>query len=128
MEHVIKHFTLIDFLGIFSPGAMLVLAVNYYAFDLRGPYDSFFTENSITLSVYFLALSYLCGIMLHQLGAMAEMCFEEEDNVYRSCPYQKEISDAYKKNFHTAFPGDEDGQIRAGRQIFSYVQRVRLMV
>lgn len=125
MEYMAKRFTLIDFLGIFSPGAVLVLAVNYYAFDLRVPYDRFFTENMITLSAYFLAISYLCGSALHQLGAMAERYFKEEKNVYSNCLYQKEIKAAYQKKFHMKFPNDEKGQINAGRQIFSYVQRIR---
>lgn len=46
MEQVAKQFSLIDFLGIALPGAMLVLTVNYYMWDLTIPCIKFFGTNT----------------------------------------------------------------------------------
>ena len=123
MDHVAKQFTLIDFLGVFSPGAIMVFAVNSCILDLKAPYYSFFSDNTVTLSIYFLALSYLFGSALHQLGAMLERFLPQEENVYKTHPYKRAIRIAYARTFKAPFPEGDDNQIKAGRAIFRYVQR-----
>ncbi len=124
MEHLANQFTLIDFFGIFAPGAVFVLACNYYILDMSAPCTKFFGGDIIMLAVYFIALAYLCGNLLHQVGAALEKRIANEVNVYRYLQrWQGLIDMAYKERFNTDFPTDELGQLEAGRDIFHYVQR-----
>lgn len=124
MEHVVKQFTLIDFLGIFASGAVFVLACNYYIMDLTVPCVAFFGNNAVILAAYFIALAYLCGNILHQAGAALESRMASESNVYATIGRQQDrIKKAYKKKFEEEFPVDDAGQIEAGKIVFHYVQR-----
>lgn len=123
MEQVAKQFSLIDFLGIALPGAMLVLTINYYMWDLTTPCIKFFGTNTGTLAVYFVALSYLCGGILHQLGISLECWLPNEKNVFLTHCQQEAIKKAYEQHFSTPFPSDNTSQVEAGREIFHYVQR-----
>lgn len=123
MEQVIKQFSLIDFLGIALPGAALILTVNYYIWDLTTPCIKFFGLNTIVLAVYFVALSYLCGGILHQLGMGIERLLPDEKNVFDSHYQREAIKKVYEQRFDTPFPDDAISQIKAGREIFHHVQR-----
>lgn len=125
MKHVTKQFSLIDFLGIALPGAILALTVNYYVWDLAAPCNDFFGKNAAVLSVYFVALSYLCGSALHQMGIYLEKrLLPNEENVFATHCQQQAIEAAYRRQFLTSFPGDNNNgaQIQAGREIFHHVQ------
>lgn len=125
MEHVAKQFTLIDFLGIFVSGAVFVLACNYYITDLTAPCIAFFGNGTVMLAAYFVALSYLCGNILHQMGAALESRIAVEYNVYASMGHwQTLIRKAYQEEFDEAFPDSQEGQIQAGKSVFHYVQRL----
>ncbi len=119
MEEVLKRFTLIDFIGIFVPGAVMTLALNFYGPDLTTPFDSFFGKNAVMLALYFLALSYLVGSALHQLGAFLErFCrakLGHEDYHGRS-----EIRDAYRRCFYADIPTRPQ---EAWVRILCYLQR-----
>ena len=123
MEQFVKQFSLIDFLGITLPGAILVLAANYYIWDITAPCLRFFGANAAVLSAYFVVLSYLCGCALHQLGIWLEYIFPNEKNVFESLPQKKAVQESYERQFNATFPSDAAAQIQAGRQIFRYVQR-----
>lgn len=124
MEHIAKQFTLIDFLGIFASGAIFVLACNYYILDLTVPCITFFGNNAVMLAAYFIALAYLCGNILHQLGAAVESRMATEINVYATRGRQQSlIRDAYREKLGEEFPDDNAGQIEAGKNVFYYVQR-----
>lgn len=119
MEEVLKRFTLIDFTGIFVPGAVMTLALNFYGLDLTAPFDSFFDENAVMLALYFLALSYLVGSALHQLGAFLErFCgakLGHED--YHGRP---EIQAAYRRCFCADIPASPQ---ETWMRILRYLQR-----
>ena len=123
MEQVVKQFSLIDFLGIDLPGAVLILTINYYICDLTTPCTKFFGSNTVILAVYFVTLSYLCGGILHQLGISIEHLLPDEKNLFDSHRQQEAIKKAYEQRFGTPFPSDTILQIKAGRDIFHHVQR-----
>jgi len=119
MEQVLKRFTLIDFAGIFAPGAVMTLAMNFYGPDLTAPFDRFFGENAVMLALYFLTVSYLMGSALHQLGAWLErwLRVDLEHEKYHAKP---EIREAYRRCFHMEIPTDP---VEAGTRILHYLQR-----
>ena len=119
MEEVLKRFTLIDLLGIFAPGTMMTLALNFYGLDLTAPFNSFFGENAIMLALYFLALSYLVGSALHQLGASLERIpFERPD--HKKYQERAEIKKAYHRCFCVDIPNDSQ---ETWKRILCYTQR-----
>ena len=56
MDEFVKQFTLVDFLGFFAPGAILVLAINEYWFDITGPISKLFGGSIVILTAYFILL------------------------------------------------------------------------
>lgn len=80
MDHFLKSFSVIDFLGIFAPGALVTLAYNYYLGGVTAPFTKFFNDQSITLVIYFVFLSYLVGILLQELSKPLEgiICYERK--------------------------------------------------
>lgn len=122
MKYVIQQFSLTDFLGIALPGGILVLTANYYIWDIEDPCFRFFGHNVAILTAYFVALSYLCGCALHQLGICLEYLLPNEKNVFTSHCQQEAIRESYKRQFHISFPDDTNAQIKAGREIFRHVQ------
>lgn len=119
MDQILKRFTLIDFTGIFAPGAVMTLALNFCGLDLTAPFDSFFGENAVMLALYFLTLSYLMGSALHQLGACLELWLKVdlEHETYHGKP---EIAAAYDRCFHTVIPENTE---EAWARILHYLQR-----
>lgn len=123
MEQITKQLSLVDFLGIALPGAILVLSANYYIGDITAPCVRFFGQNAAILSTYFVVLSYLCGCALHQLGICLEArLLPNEENVFASHCQQEAIREAYRQQFNAPFPDDPAAQIKAGREILHHVQ------
>ena len=124
MEQVAKQFTIIDFLGMLIPGALVVLAVNTCLLDLTFPAKDFFGDNVWVLSAYFIMLSYFFGHGLNQLGMLLEDKIWKVPNMHAKYCVREEIQDTYKKIFHVAtFPENEAEQLKAGQDIFHYVQK-----
>lgn len=131
MEHVVKSFTIIDFLGIFTPGAILVLAFQHYIGGATAPFQSFFGENDAMLAVYFVALSYLCGSLLHQLGSLLEWLISKivsfspklKLNMHEKHWENESVKAAYRTKFASDSPNSAKEKIAAGKEIFHYVQR-----
>lgn len=119
MDELLKRFTLIDFAGIFAPGAVLTLVLNFFGPDLSAPFDSFFGENAVMLAVYFLTISYLLGSALHQLGACLERLWKVNINHKKYCE-APEIRAAYQRCFQMELTGDFP---EAGARIFHYLQQ-----
>lgn len=119
MDEILKRFTLIDFTGIFAPGAIMTLAVNFCVLDLTAPFDSFFGENEVMLALYFLTLSYLVGSALHQLGAWLEHRLKLYLG-HKTWHNSQEIQDAYVRCFHTKIP---ENLKEAWARILHYIQR-----
>lgn len=119
MEQLLKRFTLIDLAGIFTPGAVMTLALNFYGPDLTAPFDRFFGENPVMLALYFLAVSYLMGSALHQLGASLSRVWRVDLEHGKYCA-RPEVRSAYRRCFHTEIPENPKD---AGERIFHYLQR-----
>lgn len=124
MEHVVKSFTLIDFLGIFSPGAVFVLAFQYYIGGATILFESFFGKNDAMLAVYFVALSYLCGNFLHHLGALAEKYFCKK-NMHLQYWENDKVLAAYSSKIDSKLPRSDKEKAEAGKKIYHYIQRER---
>lgn len=133
MERLVGQTTLIDTLGILLPGAVLLLAVNYYGvWDIARPWTTLFGGGDIPMLIYFAGASYLCGSVIHELGAYAERLLARWPlhGVNLHAEYWKEevVQEAYKICFKKEPPvGKEKDlraeQIKAGKEIFSYVQQ-----
>lgn len=68
MDHFLKRFTIIDFLSMFVPGGILVLAWNYYVGGVTEPIRQFFGEQAAAIAVYFVMISYLAGVVLQEVS------------------------------------------------------------
>ena len=143
MEHITEQFTLVDFLGILMPGAIVTLAINTYAWDLTLPAVKFFGRNSLVMAVYFVGTSYFVGHILHQLSLLMEKYIWKVPNMHKKYMTRPEILQAYRKRFSleaspdnspeaesdttnsekTVSEEDEWEMVKAGQNIFHYVQR-----
>ena len=124
MEQVAKQFTIIDFLGILIPGAIVALAVNTCLLDLTLPAKDFFGDNTWLLFVYFVILSYLCGHALNQLAIPLEQKIWKVPNMHANFYERQEVQKAYCTVFQIdVFPDSEIERIKAGQNIFHYVQK-----
>ena len=75
MEHFIKRFTIIDFLSMFIPGGILILALNYYVGDVAAPEKLLFGDNDLILAVYFVMISYITGMVLQEVSKPLESLY-----------------------------------------------------
>ena len=122
MEHITKQFTVIDFLGFLVPGAALTLALQWYYGGMEAPFERFFGEGSPFLAVYFLTLSYLLGIILHEAGRSLNLFFPSEkqlDAYWRDGA----LTAAYEKIFGVSIlAATKDERKFAGRRSVEYIQ------
>ena len=137
MDPLIKQATLIDVLGILLPGGILILAVNFYGWwDVGAPWKALLGEGELSLLIYFVALSYLCGSVVHQLGAIIEEWLTKRPlrkiNMHKKYWQDEEIQNAYRTYFRKDPPTESSGleedilriqQIVAGREVFHAVQQ-----
>lgn len=136
MDQLMRHVTLIDTLGIFLPGAILIVAVNFYGiWDVSGPWKALFGEGDIPMLVYFVGLSYLCGSVIHQVGAMAEQLLMKVPRLGRDlhASYWKDprVCCVYQAVFQKVPPVQDSSlskkelrvrQLEAGQEIFRTVR------
>lgn len=121
MEHISKSFTVVDFLGFLLPGAAAVLAYQYYYGGLTTPFESFFGPGSPLLSVYFVALSYLIGTLLHEAsGILGRRLWNE--SLHEKHWKDAAVANVYRKVFQKEPPGENSKKAEAGREISQYVQ------
>ena len=131
MERLIKQATLIDFLGILLPGAVFVTAVHYYGvWDVASPWNALFGAESASLLIYFAGVSYLCGSVIHQIGAVVEQGLTfgplRNKNMHEKYWNEPAIQDAYRKTFGKEPPKGNDNrewQIAAGKEVFRSIQQ-----
>lgn len=62
-----RQFTVIDFLSMFIPGAVVVLVANWAGVPLVALWTSFVPDGSLGLTLYLVVLSYLVGHVLSQV-------------------------------------------------------------
>ncbi len=130
MEHFVKSFTIIDFLGIFCPGAVLVLAIQFWQNSLTEPFTRFFGENDLMLAVYFVFLSYLCGTVLHDLGSLLESALTKiphisKKNMHSSHWNNERLCKRYQEVIGLNPPDmtDRKAVLKAGKNVFHYIQK-----
>lgn len=135
MEHAVKGFTVIDFLGYMGPGAVFLLALQFFTGWVTVPCQAFFgADGDAALAVYFIAASCFCGNYLHDIGAAIEPLFIRK-NMHKSHWGKQTVCSTYKKLFCSAGqPGEDEiadicsspqKQLKAGKTVFHYVQRNR---
>lgn len=153
MSDVLKRFTLIDFLGIFTPGAMILLCLQMRFGWVTEPCVRFFGENDIALFAYFIWGSYLLGTFLHHAGWLMEWTawklgvhysLDMQDSFWIAPPENvgdgdnptnprdrnnrteaERVISAYRKKINSTLPATGAERIEAGRKILHYVQRKR---
>lgn len=127
MKHIVSPLTLIDLLGIFIPGAVLVLVINVYTGNVADICTRFFGENDLMLCIFFAAISYICGSMLHEIGwriekllCKAKVMSEKVKQMHKENLENPAVKAAYGSCF------GEDPSIdylAAGKKVFAYVQK-----
>lgn len=144
MSDVLKRFTLIDFLGIFTPGAMMLLCLQMRFGWVTEPCVRFFGESEIALFAYFIWGSYLLGTFLHHAGWVMEWvawkcgihyspnmqdCFwipPQGNHADRNSRTEAErVISAYQSKIDAVLPATGAERIEAGRKILHYIQRNR---
>lgn len=134
MERLIRQTTLIDTLGILLPGSVLLLAVNYYGIlNIALPWKALFEGGDIPMLIYFAGASYICGSVIHEVGAFVEKLAQRllcKVNLHAEYWKEKAVQDAYRACFKKEPPVEGEAgkdirseQIKAGKEIFSYVQQ-----
>lgn len=68
MQKFLNEFTLIDFLSMWLPGAICLLTWNYYFDGVAEPITRLFGDQDFALVVYFVACSYLIGMLLQEIS------------------------------------------------------------
>lgn len=125
MDHFLKRFTIIDFLSMFVPGGITILALNYYIGGVPEPFQRFFGEQDLALAAYFILISYLTGMVLQELSKFLEGRWATDLNAvhekWQRMPY---IKLGYLAHFGFAIGEErrrEGGIGDVGRNIFLYV-------
>ncbi len=76
MKHLWEDFTVIDFMGMFIPGALFVLVTENAPFPFRELCVGFFgADNDLALAVYFVIFSYMIGTFFIECSKGLEQCF-----------------------------------------------------
>ena len=99
MEHFLKNFTVIDFLGIFTPGALVTLAYNSYFGGATAPFTKFFADQSVTLVFYFVFLAYLVGILLQEISKPLDKIPFVDASFHKAWQANPKVREMYKKTF-----------------------------
>lgn len=137
MDQLMKQVTIIDTLGIFFPGAILIVSINFYGiWNVVAPWKTLFGEGDIPMLVYFVGLSYLCGSVIHEVGVVAEQLLMKVPKLGRNlhAPYWEDpkVCCAYRAVFKKDPPEQapglskkelQDRQLEAGREIFRAVRQ-----
>lgn len=137
MDQLMKHVTLIDTLGIFLPGSIFIVAINFYGiWDVAAPWKSLFGGGDIPMLVYFVGLSYLCGSVIHQVGTVAEQLLMKVPQLGCNlhAPYWEDptVCCAYQAVLRKVPPEQNSNlpkkelcarQLEAGREIFRTVRQ-----
>ena len=96
MEKFVGRFTLTDFFGIFLPGSMFTLSVQYYFSFVLLPFESFFGMDSPWKPVYFVLISYAFGVLLQEIGYhLREIC-EPNDREAIPDAYETPVEEKYR--------------------------------
>lgn len=123
MKHIVSPMTLIDFLGIFIPGAVLILVLNLYIGNIANICTLFFGDNELVLCIFFAVISYICGCMLHQIGWLIEDYLWEVNAKHEEHFDNSAVKVAYKAHFAEEAPNDTKKCIEAGKRIYAYIQK-----
>ena len=128
MDEALKRFNLIDFLGIFVPGLLVELCVNYYWIDLLLPARKVIEENAFILGLCFVVFAFLFGSLLHTVGSLLDKLMfalpnrlEKLNEAYLN---NESMKYTYKKIFGECVPEPSRGQgWNTFRKINRYLQR-----
>lgn len=137
---------MIDFLGIFFPGAVFTLLFQMDYPVLLKPFEAFFgKDQSILLGFYFVGVSYIFGSIFHECGSYIQMQLLGKlkcKNLIKALEFLRlgdpgavhkkhleENGDAVK-TYKKVFPGESDQKLlngkdysEAGRKVYRYVRQ-----
>lgn len=73
LGHFIRRFTIIDFLGYLIPGMLVTLSLDQRLNHIfKEPFTMFFGEQPVLLAIYFIIVSYMVGIIIHEISKVIE--------------------------------------------------------
>lgn len=124
MDHFLKRFTVIDFLSMFMPGGVLILALNYYMGGMTEPVCQFFGNQILFIAVYFVAISYLSGMLLQEVSKFLEkFLIRKLDTVHNEWLSIPQMDIYYRAAFGRTIEQAKSqyGTPKLGRQIYLYV-------
>lgn len=146
MKSFLQKFSVIDFLGIFFPGAIFTLMFQMDYPILRKPFEAFFgKDQTIMLGFYFVGISYILGSIFHECGSVIRTLLLGKSkckNWIKALEFLRlgdpgavhkkhlgENGDAVK-TYKTVFPGKSDQELlngkdcnEAGRKVYRYVRQ-----
>lgn len=124
MEHFLKKFTVIDFLGIFVPGGIVVVAFNQYYGGVVAPFEALFGPQPAVLVMYVVILAYVVGIGLQELSKPLEKLFFLRLKVDKTHQKRECVKERYRECFNVEL--EEAQRIEkvtgVGRDIYLYVE------
>lgn len=124
LHHIVKRFTIIDLLGMAVPGAMVVVTWNFYFGGITVPVESLFGESGIALALYFIAISYLAGMMIQEASKPLEKFMSSGVKlVNEKWQNNSVVMQLYSDKFWIKDPkrGKRDRVEEIGRNVFLYV-------
>lgn len=122
LKHIIKRFTIIDLLGMAVPGAMLVLAWNFYFGGITAPVEHLFGESGIALTLYFVVISYLAGMLVQEISKPLEKLLSSG---VKSVNEEWQNNSAVKRYYSKKF-GEKDSEKEMERKVFLFVSDLNI--
>lgn len=123
--HIMKRFTVIDFLGMLVPGGLVLLAWNYYFGGVVDPVRRFFGEQPLAIAAYFVLAGYLLGMVLQEISAPLKDMWEKPlSKIDREKQHESQVWACYQMCFGrtTEHPPEQEKEIKAvGDAIYHHV-------
>lgn len=124
IDHFLRKFTVIDFLSMFVPGGVVILALNYYVGGVTEPFYRFFGRQDLMLVGYFVLISYVTGMLIQEVSKFLERLWAA-DLAEKHEKWQEK--DCIKEKYQECFGVDleteqgKDGKDEVGRKIYLHV-------
>lgn len=124
VEHFVKKFTVIDFLSMFVPGAVVILALNYYVGGVTEPFLKFFGHQDVVLVAYFILISYVTGMLIQEVSKFLERFWKADlIGVHRKWQKNPDVEKKYRECFGADLRRirKAEQRIRAGKKIYLHI-------
>lgn len=124
VEHFVKKFTVIDFLSMFVPGSVVILALNYYVGGVTEPFLKFFGHQDVVLVAYFILISYVTGMLIQEVSKFLERFWKADlIRVHRKWQKREDVKKKYQECFGESLDTDmnEKEKDAIGKKIYLHI-------